>query len=160
VKLITRYWLPTAAATAVSIGLAAPAHALLAISGVAASGAQAATNIGFDAHALGIGVRFEPGSPLSPMSQENAARKAQEYLRTENFSAQGLIKQLEYDHFSADDAEYAVAAVTADWNQQAAGKAKQYLNMESFSHEGLVQQLEYDGFTPSQAEYGVAAVGL
>jgi Host cell surface-exposed lipoprotein len=117
--------------------------ALIAISGLGAASAQATTHF-----------------PLSPVSQENAAGKAQEYLRVDNFSRKGLIKQLEYDHFSADDAEYAVAAVTVDWNQQAAGKAKKYLDMESFSHDGLVTQLEYDGFTSSQAEYGVNAVGL
>ena len=116
---------------------------LLAISGVAAGGAQAATHF-----------------PLSPMSQENALHKAQEYLRMESFSFQGLIKQLEYDQYSAEDAEYAASNVGADWNQEAAGKAKEYLKMESFSHGGLINQLEYDGFTPSQAEYGVAAAGL
>lgn len=117
--------------------------ALIAISGVAGAEAQAATHF-----------------PLSPMSQENALRKAQEYLRVDHFSHQGLIKQLEYDQYSAEDAEYAADNVAADWNQQAAGKAKEYLNMESFSHGGLVTQLEYDGFTSSQAEYGVGAAGL
>jgi hypothetical protein len=134
--------------------------ALLAIGGVAAGGAHAVTNIGFEAHAPGIGVMLEPGLPLSPMSQENAVRKAQDYLRTDNFSHKGLVEQLEYDQFSADDAEYAVSSISVDWNAQAAGKAKSYMKQDAFSHEGLVEQLEYDGFTGSQAEYGVDAVGL
>jgi len=63
--------------------------ALIAISGVAAGGAQAATNIGFSAHPLAIGVRLEPGPPLSPMSQSNAIRKAQQYLEMTAYSRQG-----------------------------------------------------------------------
>jgi hypothetical protein len=139
VKLLTVAWKNPAVVAAATLATIV----LLAISGVGAAGAQAATHF-----------------PLSPMSQENAVRKAQEYLRVESFSRQGLIKQLEYDHYSAEDAEFAVDSVAADWNQQAAGKAKEYLNMEGFSHEGLVTQLEYDGFTSSQAEYGVTAAGL
>ena len=122
---------------------AAATTALIAISGVAAGGAQADTHL-----------------PLSPASQENAVRKAQDFLREDNFSHKGLVEQLEYDHFSADDAEYAVSSIPVDWNAQAAGKAKSFLKEDSFSHEGLVEQLEYDGFTASQAEYGVTAAGL
>jgi hypothetical protein len=98
--------------------------------------------------------------PLSPASQENAVRKAQDYLRQDNFSHKGLVEQLEYDQFSADDAEYAVSSIPVDWDAQAAGKAKSYMRQDAFSHEGLVEQLEYDGFSASQAEYGVDAVGL
>ena len=116
---------------------------LLAIGGVAAGAAQADTHL-----------------PLSPASQENAVRKAQDFLREDNFSHKGLVEQLEYDHFSAGDAEYAVSSIPVDWNAQAAGKAKSFLKEDSFSHEGLVEQLEYDGFTASQAEYGVSAAGL
>ena len=116
---------------------------LLAISGVAAGGAQADTHL-----------------PLSPASQENAVRKAQDFLREDNFSHKGLVEQLEYDQFSADDAEYAVSSIPVDWNAQAAGKAKSYVKQDAFSHQGLVEQLEYDGFTASQAEYGVTAAGL
>lgn len=48
---------------------------LLGISGVPASVAQAATNI--DTHAWGIGGRFDPGPPLSPVSQESAKKSWQ-----------------------------------------------------------------------------------
>jgi hypothetical protein len=117
--------------------------ALMAISGIGATSAHATTHL-----------------PLSPASQENAVRKAQDFLREDNFSHKGLVEQLEYDHFSAEDAEYAVSSIPVDWNAQAAGKAKSFLKEDAFSHEGLVEQLEYDGFTPSQAEYGVTAAGL
>jgi hypothetical protein len=136
-----------ALSTAIAVLLAAPA-------------AQAATNIGFDAHALGIGVSFEPGLPLSPASQQNALRAAKEYLDMTAYSHDGLIKQLEYEHYSAEDATYAADNVNADWNQQAAKAAKQYLDMTAYSHDSLVNQLEYEGYTATQAEYGVTAAGL
>ncbi|MCV7089642.1 Ltp family lipoprotein [Mycobacterium interjectum] len=136
--------------------LAAPATTvLLAISVVAAAGAHAAP--------------FEPAphgrasqQPLSPASQQSAVRKAQQYLDMEGFSRLGLINQLvEAEHFSTDDATYAVDSLNVDWNQQAAKKAKQYLDMEGFSHDALINQLvEAEKFTPSQAAYGVNAVGL
>jgi hypothetical protein len=121
---------------------------LLAISGVVAGGAQAAP--------------FEPGLPLSPVSQEQAVRKAKDYLDYTAFSRQGLITQLvSAEHFSDDDATYAVDSLNVDWNQQAAKKAKDYLEYTSFSHDGLITQLvSAEKFTPAQAEYGVAAAGL
>jgi len=119
---------------------------LLAISGVTAGGAQAAP--------------FEPALPLSPASQQNALRAAKQYLEMTAYSHDGLIKQLEYEQYSAEDATYAADNVNADWNQQAARAAKQYLDMTAYSHGGLVSQLEYEGYTSAQAEYGVAAAGL
>jgi hypothetical protein len=126
---------------------------LLALSGVAAGAAQA--------------VPFEPGLPLSPviqlplspMSQQNAVRKAKSYLDYTAFSRQGLIDQLEYDDFSTEDATFAVDSITVDWNAQAVKKAKSYLDYTAFSHSGLIDQLEYDGFTPTQAAYGAAGAG-
>jgi hypothetical protein len=143
--------IPTGAALALSMVIAV----LLA----APAAKAAATNIGFDAQALGIGVSFEPG-PLSPASQQNALRAAKEYLDMTAYSHDGLIKQLEYEHYSAEDATYAADNVNADWNQQAAKAAKQYLDMTAYSHDSLVNQLEYEGYTATQAEYGVTAAGL
>jgi hypothetical protein len=96
------------------------------------------------------------------MSQQQAVRKAQEYLNVEGFSRQGLITQLvTVEHFSTDDATYAVDSLNVDWNQQAAKKAKEYLTVEGFSHDALITQLvSVEKFTPSQAAYGVNAVGL
>jgi hypothetical protein len=95
--------------------------------------------------------------PRSPMSQQNAVQKAQQYLAYTSFSRLGLIQQLEYDDFSTSDATYAVDSLSVDWNAQAVKKAQQYLNYTSFSRQGLIEQLEYDNFTASQAAYGVSA---
>ena len=104
--------------------------------------------------------RFEPELPLSPVSQQNAVSAAEDYLEMSPFSLQGLIKQLEYEGYSTEDATYAVAHITVDWNQQAVKSAQGYLEMSPFSRSSLIEQLEYEGFTPSQAVYGVAATGL
>jgi Host cell surface-exposed lipoprotein len=91
------------------------------------------------------------GIALSPMSQQNAVRKAENYLDYTAFSRQGLINQLEYDNFSTEDAIFAVDHITVDWNEQAVKKAKKYLDYTAFSRGGLINQLEYDGFTHASA---------
>jgi len=117
--------------------------ALIAISGVGAASTQASTHF-----------------PLSPASVENAERTAQDYLRMDGFSRQGLIDQLVHDEFPEADATAAVDSLNVNWNAQAVKTAKSYLKMDGFSHGGLVDQLEHDGYTASQAEYGVEAAGL
>ncbi|WP_217375673.1 Ltp family lipoprotein [Paenarthrobacter ureafaciens] len=94
------------------------------------------------------------------ISQQNALRKAGSYLEFTAFSYTGLIKQLEFEKYSAEDAIWAADRVKVDWNEQAAKKAKSYLEFTSFSHSGLVDQLLFEGFTPEQAEYGVSKTGL
>lgn len=100
-----------------------------------------------------------PDLGLSPMSQQNAIRTAQEYLDISSFSRQGLIEQLEYEDFSTADATFAVDSIVVDWNAQAAKTAQDYLDQSGFSRGSLLEQLEYEGFTPAQAQYGVAAAG-
>jgi hypothetical protein len=98
----------------------------------------------------------EMNLPMSPASQQNAVRKAQEYLSISAFSREGLIGQLEYEGFSTADATFAVDSIAVDWNEQAVEKAQEYLSISAFSPQGLVEQLEYEGFTASQAAYGVS----
>jgi hypothetical protein len=107
-----------------------------------------------------------PGAPPSPtapaltVSQQQALRKAQQYLDYAAFSRSGLIKQLQYEGFTVADATYAADAVGANWTAEADKKAKEYMAYSSFSHSGLVKQLEYEGFTAAQAEHGAKSVGL
>jgi hypothetical protein len=93
------------------------------------------------------------------IGQENALTTAKSYLSFTAFSYSGLIKQLEYEQFSTEDATFAADNCGADWNQQAALAAKQYLEFTSFSRGSLIDQLIYEGFTQSQAEYGATAAG-
>ena len=94
------------------------------------------------------------------ISQKNALKSAKSYLSFSAFSYNGLIKQLEYEEYSHEDAVYAVDNCSADWNEQAVKSAKSYLSFSSFSKNGLIKQLEYEGFTHEQAVYGAEQNGL
>lgn len=93
------------------------------------------------------------------IGQKNALSSAKSYLSIMPFSYSGLIKQLEYEGYSKDEAKYGVDNCGADWNEQAMKSAKEYINTMSFSRSGLINQLKYEGFTNEQAEYGVKAIG-
>ncbi len=93
------------------------------------------------------------------MGEKNALKKALSYLDYTAFSYKGLIKQLEFEGFSHEEAVYGADNCGADWNEQAALKAQSYLDYTAFSRDGLIKQLEYEGFTREQAEYGADAVG-
>jgi hypothetical protein len=99
-------------------------------------------------------------------SQQQAIGAAQDYLSTEHFSKEGLIKQLSStygDGFSLADATFAVNHIDVNWFAQAVGAAKDYLSIEHFSRDGLIQQLSSsygDDFTLAQATYAANKVGL
>ena len=93
------------------------------------------------------------------MGEQQALKKAWDYLDFTAFSYTGLIEQLEFEGFSHSEAVYAADNCGADWNEQAAKKAQEYIDFTSFSRDGLISQLEYEGFTHSQAVYGANAVG-
>lgn len=91
--------------------------------------------------------------------QKNAVKKAKSYLNTLSFSRNGLIKQLEFEGFTNQEAIFGVDNCDVDWNEQAVKKAKSYLDTLSFSKNGLIKQLEFEGFTHEQAVYGVEQNG-
>ena len=89
-----------------------------------------------------------------------ALEKAKNYIGSMGFSYTGLVDQLEFEGFTAEQATYGADNCGADWYAEAAEKAASYLNSMSFSHSGLVDQLMFEGFTADQAEYGVAQTRL
>ncbi len=91
--------------------------------------------------------------------QKNALSKAHDYLSFTAFSYSGLMKQLEYEGFTSEEAAYAVDNCGADWKNQAAQKALDYLSYSSFSHTGLVKQLEYEGFSAEEAAFAADSCG-
>ena len=98
-------------------------------------------------------------TPSPTTGEKNALRSAREYLNFSAFSYTGLIKQLEYEGYSTEEATYAADNCNANWNEQAAKSAKEYLDISSFSRQGLIDQLIYEGYTQEQAEYGVTQNG-
>lgn len=102
----------------------------------------------------------EPAAASEPtMGERNALKSAQQYLSFMAFSYDGLVRQLEFEGYSHDEAVYAADNCGADWNEQAAKKAADYLDMMSFSRDGLIDQLEFEGFSEEQAVYGVEQNG-
>ena len=74
-------------------------------------------------------------------------------------SHDGLVKQLEFEKYTAEQAAYGADNCGADWNEQAVKSAKNYLDLMSFSRDGLISQLEFEGYTHDQAVYGAQANG-
>lgn len=93
------------------------------------------------------------------LGQKNALASAKSYLDFAAFSYSGLIKQLEFEGYTTEEATYAVDNCGADWYEQAVKSAESYLEFTSFSKQGLIEQLEYEGFTHEQAVYGVEENG-
>jgi outer membrane murein-binding lipoprotein Lpp len=93
-------------------------------------------------------------------NRTQAVRAAREYLQTQAFSLKGLVKQLEFDGYTARQAAYGATRSRANWMQQAAKAAKSYLQTQAFSFSGMVRQLQFDGFTHAQAAHGARAAGL
>ena len=97
--------------------------------------------------------------------QKNAVRSAQQYIRIQGFSRDGLIKQLSSQNgegYSVSDATIAVDSMNIDWNEQAVTSAKQYLIIQGFSCQGLIEQLSSsygDAYSHSQATYGAKQAG-
>jgi hypothetical protein len=98
-------------------------------------------------------------APNETTGQANARKSAKNYLSTLAFSRSGLIKQLEFEGYSTEDATYGTDAQNADWNEQAVKAAKNYLDTMAFSREGLIQQLEFEGFSTAEAEFGANGNG-
>lgn len=91
--------------------------------------------------------------------QKNALIKARDYLNYFPFSYSGLIKQLEYEGFSTEEATYASDNCGADWKEQASKKAIDYLSYSAFSYSGLINQLEYEGFSSDEASFAADSCG-
>ena len=93
------------------------------------------------------------------LGQKNALEKAESYLRYSSFSREGLIDQLEFEGFEANDILFAVDNVDVDWNEQCYKKAESYLKYSSFSKQGLIDQLKFEGFTDDQIAYAINKIG-
>ena len=93
------------------------------------------------------------------VGMENALKSANMYLSLTGFSYKGLVKQLEFEGYSENEATYAADHCGADWNEQAVRSAKQYMSLMAFSRSGLIKQLEFDGYTSDQAAYAATQCG-
>ena len=83
-----------------------------------------------------------------------AYETAVSYLSFMPFSHDGLIEQLEFEHYSSEDAKWAADNCGADWDEQAIKMARSYVDLMPFSRNGLIDQLSYEKFTYEQAKLG------
>lgn len=97
----------------------------------------------------------EQHTPQLSREQRNALNRAERYLSSNAFSQSSLKRQLLYEDFSESAADFAVATVNADWNEQALKKALRYSQNLSLSDERVANQLSYKGFTSEQIEYAL-----
>lgn len=100
-----------------------------------------------------------PTTEPVPQGKKNALTSAKNYLNYMPFSYDGLVRQLEFEGFTHEEAVYGADNCGADWMGQAISKSKQYIEMTAFSRNGLVQQLEYEGFSHEEAIYGTDNCG-
>ena len=98
----------------------------------------------------------EQHTPQLSREQRNALNRAERYLSSSAFSQSRLKRQLLYEDFSESAADFAVATVDADWNEQALKKALRYSQNLSLSDERVASQLSFEGFTSEQIEYALA----
>jgi hypothetical protein len=102
----------------------------------------------------------EPAEPEMSVSQIGAIQKAEGYISMGGFSKTGLIKQLEFEGFSNEEATFATENIDVDWKEQAKIKAQGYVDMGGFNRQSLLEQLKFEGFTSDEATHGVNEVGL
>lgn len=95
------------------------------------------------------------------MGQKNALKKAESYSNTMHMSKAGIYKQLTSEYgegFTAEEAQYAIDNMEADWKANALAKAKSYQSMMSMSKSAIYKQLisEYgEEFTAEEAQYAI-----
>lgn len=91
--------------------------------------------------------------------QENALKKAESYSKNLHMSKQGIYNQLtsSFEGFSAEDAQYAIDNIVADWNSNALEKAKSYQQNMNMSKNAIYNQLtsSVEGFTADEAQYAI-----
>lgn len=94
-------------------------------------------------------------------SELNALNKAQSYSDHQYMSKNRLYHQLTSSYgegFSAEEAQYAINHVKADWNYNALQTGKSYYTRQNMSKSRVYQQLVSpygEDFTPEQAQYAV-----
>ena len=91
--------------------------------------------------------------------QKNALAKAESYSDLMHMSKQGIYKQLtsSVEGFSAEDAQYAIDNLEADYKVNALEKAKSYQETMNMSKNAIYNQLtsSVEGFTDEEAQYAI-----
>ena len=71
-----------------------------------------------------------------------------------------LKAQLLFDHFTEEEADFALSHIHVNWVEQAKIVAKEYMEDGVSSKEDLIDALMNEGFTKKEAEKAALKVGL
>ncbi|MBQ6536473.1 MAG: Ltp family lipoprotein [Firmicutes bacterium] len=102
-----------------------------------------------------------PAEPDIPAEYSAALSKADQYSKTMHMSKAGIYDQLtsEYgEQFTAEEAQYAIDNLQADYKMNALYKARSYRETMSMSNNAIYDQLvsEYgEQFTAEEAQYAI-----
>ena len=125
---------------------------------------------GFVSQSYSVGTVLEEGDTITityslgkkpTVGQTNALRKAESYSDNLHMSKAGIYDQLTSEYgegFTAEEAQYAIEHIVADWNANALEKAKSYQNNLHMSKSAIYDQLtsEYgEQFTAEEAQYAI-----
>ena len=108
---------------------------------------------------LVCGVAVGSIKPAAAAAKDDAVSVAKSYIKYMGFSRDGLIRQIEYEGFTHEEAEYGADNCGADWYEMAVMSAENYTSFMGFSRDGLIHQLEYEGFSKEEAEHGADNCG-
>lgn len=95
------------------------------------------------------------------MGQKNALKKAESYSKLMHMSKAKIYEQLTSEYgegFTAEEAQYAIDNIEADWKANALAKAKSYQTTMNMSKSRIYEQLtsQYgEGFTAEEAQYAI-----
>ena len=90
-----------------------------------------------------------------PAEYREALRDAQGFLDLTPFSRSGLVRQLTFDQYAADAAEWAADHLDINWRDQAVRAATDFLQFDDLGEAGLREKLGFEGFTPDEIEEAV-----
>lgn len=137
--------------------------ASLAVAGLLLTGCtQATTETPPPAPAETAIAQTEPDVEEGTPSQKAAYEEAVEELEKVDFSKAGLIKHMEEEKVTTEDATWAVdhLGCQVDWLLQAEKRAAAIKAKGEISKDALVAALLEDGFTPEEAEHGATQNNL
>lgn len=92
------------------------------------------------------------------LTQENALARAKTYVSVMGISKKELVRQLELEGYSAEDASFAAINCGANYEFEALEKAESLLSIVELSKKGLAEQLEIEGFEKNEINFALDAI--
>ena len=91
--------------------------------------------------------------PPTSIGEAGALEAAKRYTKALALCKNKVVEMLEYDGYTSDEINYAIAYCGVDWNEEAIEAANNALSIAAYSKEGIEKLLSLVGFTVEEAEY-------